>query len=137
MNDFEQAAQRWLENFLSRHGGVAGTIHRERDGDLYLVAAHNIPENVLQIVKHVPRRKGMAGQAQMQRRPVQTCNLQTDTSGNINPMAKLVGGKAAIAIPLLTSAGAVRAVVGIAFAREGEISQEEEQALVEAAATLP
>ncbi len=137
MQNFEAASQRWLETFLARQGGTAGTVHRERAGDLYLVAAHNIPEKVLEIVSHVPKGKGMAGQAQLQRKPIQTCNLQTDTSGNVNPMAKLVGGKAAVALPSLTAEGAVRAVVGIAFAKEGEIAPEEEQALMQAIATLP
>ena len=137
MEKFEEASQRWLESFLAQQGGTAGTVHRERAGDLYLVAAQNIPEKVLEIVSHVPKGKGMAGQAQVQRKPVQTCNLQTDTSGNINSMAKLVSGKAAVALPSLTANGAVRAVVGIAFAKEGEIPPEEEQALMKAVATLP
>ena len=137
MHNFEETTQRWLETFLAQQGGTAGTVHRERGGDLYLVAAQNIPDKVLEIVSHVPKGKGMAGQAQVQRKPVQTCNLQTDASGNINPMAKLVGGKAAVALPSLTVEGAVRAVVGIAFAREGEILAAEEQALMQAVATLP
>ena len=137
MEKFEEASQRWLENFLAQQGGTAGTVHRERAGDLYLVAAQNIPEKVLAIVWHVPKGKGMAGQAQVQGKPVQTCNLQTDSSGNINPMAKLVSGKAAVALPSLSADGAVRAVVGIAFAKEGEIAPEQEQALMQAVATLP
>jgi hypothetical protein len=137
MYDIEDAAQSWLETFLAAHGGIAGTVHRERDGDLYLVAAQNIPAPVLDVVAYVPRGKGMAGQAQVHAKPFQTCNLQTDDSGKINPMAKLVGGQAAVALPLLSPDGEVRAVVGIAFVRAGEISPEEEFALMQAAATLP
>ena len=56
----------------------------------------------------------MAGVAQVRKEPVQTCNLQTDETGNIKPGAKAVNAQAAIALPVFDSALAVRAVVGIA-----------------------
>ncbi len=130
--------QLWLEEYIAAHDGLAGTVHREREGDLHLTAAVNIPPPVLERVTLVPRSKGMAGIAQVQGRPVQTCNLQKDDGGGqINPMAKLVGGQAAIALPVGDGDGAVRAVVGIAFGFEGEIGADLEGRLAQAAATLP
>ena len=131
-----EVQQQWLESVIAQLGAVAGTVHVQRGEDLYLTAAHNIPPHVVAIVAHVPHGKGMAGVAQVKKQPVQTCNLQTDETGNIKPGAKAVDAQAAIALPVLNEAGAVRAVVGIAWNKEGEIGQEE-KALMKLAAALP
>ncbi|HEV2805987.1 MAG TPA: GAF domain-containing protein [Chthoniobacterales bacterium] len=132
-----QAQQDWLERFITEHGGAAGTVHVQRDEDLYLTAAHNIPPPVIAIVARVPHGKGMAGLAQVKKAPVQTCNLQTDATGNIKPGAKAVDAQAAIALPVFDTAGAVRAVVGIAWSKEDEIEPDREQTLMKRAAELP
>lgn len=132
-----QVQQQWLESAVAQLGAVAGTVHVQRGEDLYLTAAHNIPPHVIAIVAHVPHGKGMAGVAQVKKQPVQTCNLQTDETGNIKPGAKAVNAQAAIALPVLDDAGTVRAVVGFAWSKEGEIGQDEEKALMKLAAELP
>lgn len=137
MYEQNDAQQQWLESFIAQHGGVAGTVHVQRGVDLYLTAAHNIPPKVLSIVAHVPHGKGMAGLAQVKKEPVQTCNLQTDETGNIKPGAKAVEAQAAVALPVLDDNGALRAVVGIAWSTEREIGSTEEQALMKLAAALP
>src|SRR5438067_4469263 len=136
---FEQnpAHQKFLEALLDRLGGVAGTVHEQRGDDLYLTAARNIPPPVVAIVAHVAHGKGMAGVAQVKKQPVQTCNLQTDTSGTIKPGAKAVDAQAAVALPVLDPSGAVRAVVGVAWRREGEIGAEQEQSMMHRASQLP
>lgn len=137
MYEKNQAQQEWLESFIAQHDGIAGTVHVQRGEDLYLTAAHNIPPKVVAIVAHVPRGKGMAGLAQVKQEPVQTCNLQTDETGNIKPGAKAVDAQAAVALPVLDDLGMVRAVVGIAWSKEGAIGTAEGQAMMELAATLP
>jgi L-methionine (R)-S-oxide reductase len=128
--------QEWLEGSLVRHGAISGTVHLVRDDDLVLAAHVRIPPPVIAKVQHVPYGKGMAGVAQLRREPVQTCNLQTDTSGTIKPVAKLVAANAAIAVPVLRD-GAVVAVVGFAFAHEGEIPASAVQAMHDDSATAP
>ena len=137
MYEKNEAQQEWLESFIAEHDAVAGTVHVQRGEDLYLTAAHNIPPQVVAIVAHVAHGKGMAGVAQVKKEPVQTCNLKTDETGNIKPGAKAVDAQAAIALPVLDRDGAVRAVVGIAWSREGEIGTAEEQAMMKLAAALP
>ena len=137
MYEKNQAQQKWLESFIAQHGGIAGTVHVQRGEDLYLTAAHNIPPNVVAIVAHVPHGKGMAGVAQVKKQPVQTCNLQTDETGNIKPGAKAVNAQAAVALPVLDDAGAVRAVVGIAWNHEAQIGPAEQQTMMAVAAALP
>lgn len=129
--------QSWLEFFASREGGTAGTVHLRRGDALELVAALNIPPPVLNAVRTIPHGKGMAGIAFATREPVQTCNLQTDPSGRVEPGARAVPVRAGVALPVLDEAGAVRAVVGIAFAHEGELSTEVTNRLIAAARALP
>jgi L-methionine (R)-S-oxide reductase len=117
MYEQNQAQQEWLESFIAQHDGIAGTVHVQRGEDLYLTAAHNIPPKVIAIVAHVLRGKGMAGY--------------------IKPGAKAVDAQAAIALPVLNSAGTVRAVVGIAWSDEAEIGAAQQQSLMEMAAALP
>lgn len=137
MYERNEAQQQWLESLIAELGGIAGTVHVQRGEDLYLTAAHNIPPSVVAIVAHVPHGKGMAGVAQTRKEPVQTCNLQTDETGNIKPGAKAVDAQSAIALPVLDDNGTVRAVVGIAWSKEGEIASDEAQAMMETAAALP
>jgi hypothetical protein len=79
----------------------------------------------------------MAGLAQVRRAPVQTCNLQTDDTGNIKPGAKAVNAQRAIAVPVLDDSGGVAAVVGAAWMAEGDIGPEEEQSILRRARSLP
>ena len=127
----------WLKSFLGAHGAAAGTVH-EREGDtLLLRAAVNIPPPVVRVTEMIPKGKGMAGLAWERGRVVSTCNLKTDQSGDVRPGAKAVDAGAALAIPVRDRAGGVRAVVGIAFAGEREMSSEEQAELESAAQALP
>ena len=137
MYEKREDQQKWLESLIRELEGVAGTVHVQRDSDLYLTAAHNIPPQVVAVVAHVPHGKGMAGAAQTRKIPVQTCNLQTDSGGDIKPGAKAVNALAAIAAPVLDRDGEVRAVVGIAWNKEGEIGLAEELSLMKRIANLP
>lgn len=132
-----QNRQAWLEAFLARHGGVAGTVHVRSGEQLALEAAANIPEPVRALVKQVPRGKGMAGLAWERGVPVQTCNLQSDASGDVRPGARAVAAQAAAALPVFDPAGELRAVVGIAFAGERELESAELERLLRSAAELP
>jgi len=129
--------QSWLETFVRTQGGVAGTVHRREGDNLLLAASHNIPPPVVQVVAIVPKGKGMAGLAFERRQPVQTCNLQTDKTGDVKPGARAVNAQAAIALPVPDATGETRAVVGLAFANELEITPEHTARLTAAAGTLP
>jgi L-methionine (R)-S-oxide reductase len=129
--------QSWLESFASQAGGMAATVHLRRGEALELVAALNIPPPVLNAVRTIPHGKGMAGIAFATKEPVQTCDLQKDQSGHVEPGARAVPVRASVALPVLDAAGEVRAVVGIAFAHEGELSAEVTRALIASATALP
>ncbi|TAJ12708.1 MAG: GAF domain-containing protein [Planctomycetota bacterium] len=120
----------------------SGTVHLlHDDGVLHLAAAsRGIPEVVLAAVRTVPVGKGMAGLAVERAQPVDACNLQTDTSGDVRPGAKATGLQGAIVVPILRRAadGRERAVgaFGIANRAERTFSAAEQALLVELARTL-
>lgn len=126
----------WLAEFLRVNGGVAGSVHRMNGTELALAASVNLPPPVVEAVRRVPIGRGMAGQAAESKRPFQTCNLKADPSATVRPGARLVSAQAAVALPVMDAGGGVRAVVGIAFAREGEIGEPELRRLADAAARL-
>lgn len=115
----------WLRGFIEGHGGVAGTVHALEAGELALKASVNIPPKVVEVTRRIPRGKGMAGLAWERNEPVSTCNLKTDTSGDVRPGAKAVDANAAVALPVHDAAGAVRGVVGIAFMGERDMEDAE------------
>jgi L-methionine (R)-S-oxide reductase len=130
--------QAWLEAFLSAHEGVAGTVHvRPAGGDLELAAAVNIPPPVQEIVRRIPRGKGMAGLAWERDQPISTCNIKDDRSGQVRPGAKAVNAGAGVALPVHDGSGDVRAVVGIAYRDERELTESQLAALSAGAQTLP
>lgn len=127
----------WLRAFVDRNGGVAGTIHLRDGEDLALRAALNIPPKVLAVVSRIPKGKGMAGLAWERDEPVHTCNLKTDTTGDVRPGAKAVDANAAVAIPIHHTGGAFRGVVGVAFRGERDITETELADLRRQAEALP
>jgi hypothetical protein len=127
----------WLRDFIGSHGGVAGSVH-ELEGDLLtLRASLNLPPPVVAATRTIPKGKGMAGLAWEREKPVLTCNLKTDDTGDVRPGAKAVQAAAAIAIPVTDASGAIRAVVGIAFREERDFSNEDLSAFESAARALP
>jgi L-methionine (R)-S-oxide reductase len=127
----------WLQDFVRGNGGVAGTVHRVENDDLVLEAAFNIPEPVRRVTARIPRGKGMAGLAMERNEPVSTCNLKSDATGDVRPGAKAVDAKAAVALPVRDSSGEVRAVVGIAYPDERDLSDAHLADLTQRAAQLP
>ncbi len=132
-----QVMDDWLQGFVRGNGGAAGTVHRVRNGELVLEAAFNIPEPVRLVTARIPRGKGMAGLALERNAPVSTCNLKTDTTGDVRPGARAVDAKAAVALPVRDSYGEVRAVVGIAYPDERDLSDTYLAELTNSAAHLP
>ncbi len=133
------ATEAWLKGFLAEHGGIAGTVHLlDAEADLLRLAASvNIPPPVVKVTETIPKGKGMAGLAWERDEVVATCNLKSDTSGDVRPGARAVDAQAALAIPVYAAAGKLRAVVGIAFLGEREFTAEQLLQFGDSAARLP
>jgi L-methionine (R)-S-oxide reductase len=133
----DESMNQWLRELLGRHGAIAGTVHVVRGELLELAAAHNIPPKVQEITAKIPLGKGMAGLAWQHDKPISTCNLKEDASGAVKPGAKAVDGKAAVALPVHQPSGGVRAVVGLAWADERDLSDDLVATIAGDAASLP
>lgn len=124
-----------LRAAIAHFGCQAGTVHTLREGLLRLTAHEGIPPQIAQIVETVPVGKGIAGLAAERREPVSLCNLQTDTSGQARPAAKMTGMEGSIAVPMLVDGG-LRGVLGVAKATAHDWAAEESALLLEIAARL-
>lgn len=127
----------WLRDLLARHGAVAGTVHLVRGDHLEIAAAVNIPPKVQELSATIPLGKGMAGLAWQHDKPIQTCNLQDDSSGAVRPGAKAVDARAAVAIPVHAVSGEVHAVVGLAWADERVLADDVLATIMTDASALP
>ncbi|MFO0873442.1 MAG: GAF domain-containing protein [Phycisphaerales bacterium] len=115
-----------LDRVVSALRAESGTVHLlGPDGQLHLRAATaSIPPPVREIVKVVPVGKGMAGLAVQRNAPVNACNIQTDTSGDVRPGAKATGMEGAIVVPMRRD-GRVVGALGVANRAERTFSAEE------------
>jgi L-methionine (R)-S-oxide reductase len=136
-HEHDPELQRWLEQYIHEHGGVAGTVHALAGEALELRAAVNIPPKVVEVTRSIPKGKGMAGLAWERDRAVSTCNLKTDQSGDVRPGAAAVDANAAVAIPIHGPGGAARGVVGIAFMGQRDMDQDELDRLSQEAEAAP
>ena len=127
--------QSFLTAALAHFECQTGTVHLLRDGILKLAAHANIPPPLLPIIDTVPIGKGIAGLAAERREPVSLCNLQTDTSGQARPAAKMTGMEGSVAVPILAG-GELCGVFGIAKAAAHDWTDAEKTALLEIAAAL-
>ncbi len=132
----DSAMTEWLRELLAKHRAVAGSVHVLRGDRLEIAGAVNLPPKVVEITAVIPRGKGMAGLAWSEDKAIQTCNLKEDASGAVKPGAKAVDARAAVALPIHGPSG-VRAVVGLAWADERELPDDEVAAIARDAELLP
>ena len=120
--NWDEALTRIIEHFAAE----SGTIHVMGDDALLHLAAasRGIPEVVLNTIKTVPVGKGMAGLAVERKQPIDACNIQTDTSGDVRPGALATGLQGSIVVPILRGDEAVGAL-GIANRSERTFSDAE------------
>jgi L-methionine (R)-S-oxide reductase len=125
-----------LAAILKQFAADSGTVHlMGSDGQLYLVAAIGIPDPVLNVIQTIPVGKGMAGLAAERKEPVNSCNIQSDTTGDVRPGAKATGLQGSVAIPMLVE-GRVMGVLGVANHTERTFTEAEIAQLLKAAAAL-
>lgn len=115
----------------------SGTIHLlEDDGMLHLAAASDgIPPQVRAVIGTIPVGKGMAGLAVERRAPVDACNIQTDTSGDVRPGARATGLQGALVVPMFADDKVVGAL-GVANRAARQFTPEETALLLAAGRVL-
>jgi len=102
LSDADHGCAGELQRIVGDLAADSGTIHfLHGDGMLHLAAAtKGMPEAVLAIIRTIPVGKGMAGLAVERAQPVDACNIQTDTSGDVRPGAKATGLAGSIVVPI-------------------------------------
>ena len=119
-----------LQSILTELRADSGTLHAiGADGALHLRCAIGIPQPVLDIVGVVPVGKGMAGLAAQRGCPVNSCNIQHDTTGDVRPGARATGLAGSVAVPVLAADGRVLGVVGVATRAERTFTADDERAI--------
>ena len=132
----EQSAAQHASSALARivrdYAADSGTIHfLGNDGLLHLAAAsQGMPDHVLAIIKTIPVGKGMAGLAVERAKPVDACNIQTDTSGDVRPGAKATGLAGSIVVPIFDGDTVIGAL-GVANRSERTFSENEIAGIVD------
>jgi L-methionine (R)-S-oxide reductase len=126
-----------LSRIVREFGADTGTLHMlESDGLLHLKGTSgHFPPPVLEVIRAIPVGKGMAGLAVERGQPVDACNIQTDTSGDVRPGAKATGMEGAIVVPVFDGERVIGAL-GIANRGERTFSDEEKGALIAAGRAL-
>jgi signal transduction protein with GAF and PtsI domain len=120
-----------LESILRDLRAESGTLHAlGADGALHLRAAVGIPGPVLAIVATVPIGKGMAGLAAERKCPVNSCNIQQDSSGDVRPGARATGLAGSVCVPVLSESGALLGTLGVATRAERTFTADEESLLM-------
>ncbi|GAB3195264.1 putative methionine-R-sulfoxide reductase with GAF domain [Pontibacter aydingkolensis] len=124
--------QHFLSEVIAAFDCSTGTIHfYDNETELLkLQAQQGIPEFLLPKMAEIPVGKGMAGIAAERRKPVEMCNLQTDSSGVARPAAKETKVEGSIAVPMLLQ-GNLYGVIGIAKPVPYDFTKEENSALLE------
>ena len=125
-----------LAAILERFGADSGTVHILERGVLVLKAHIGVPDQVVRIVQEVPIGKGMAGLAAERNEPVSTCNIQSDTSGDVRPGARQTGMNGAVVVPMRDAEGRVVGTLGIGVRKQYEYSKAERAKLLEEASAL-
>lgn len=125
-----------LEEIVRRFGADTGTIHVLEGATLVLKADVGLPPHVKKIVAAVPLGKGMAGLAAERNEPVSSCNIQTDSTGDVRPGARATGMAGAIVVPIRDAGGKARGALGIGVGRPHEYTAEETASLLEEATRL-
>ncbi len=126
-----------LTSIVERLGADTGTIHLlEDDGLLHLAASvGELPAPVLATIARIPVGKGMAGLAVERRQPVDACNIQTDSSGDVRPGARATGLSGAVVVPIFQG-DLVIGALGIANRTERVFTDDEVQELIGAGRRL-
>lgn len=128
--DLSSSANEFLQSILRELHADSGTVHAiGSDGALHLRCAIGIPDHVLDLVRVVPVGKGMAGLAAERRMPVNSCNIQQDSTGDVRPGARATGLAGSVAVPVLADDGRVLGVVGVATRAERAFTAADERAV--------
>jgi signal transduction protein with GAF and PtsI domain len=124
--DLDKALHAVLEHFKCQ----VGTIHViESDGKLHLRAhTKGLPPDIVEASRVIPIGKGIAGLAAQNKKPMNMCNLYTDSDPKIPIKAKQSGMMGAICVPMMKGDDVI-GTLGVAVMHERTFTKDEEDLL--------
>jgi L-methionine (R)-S-oxide reductase len=127
-----------LRAIAAAFSAVSATLHRAdtQASMLHMVAYLGLPPALIEIVKHIPFGKGIAGLCAVQKAPVELCNLQTDSTGAARPSAKQTGVAGAISVPVFGPDGALIGTLGVGKPQPHDYTEAEHSLLAACASLL-
>jgi L-methionine (R)-S-oxide reductase len=128
-----------LALIIIHFGCDSGAIHLlGEDGMLHLKAnGPGMPDFVLEKIRTIPVGKGMAGLCVERNASVDSCNIQTDTTGDVQAGAKETGLQGSIVVPIRdTLYGPAKGALGIGTRNERTFTESEINELLECAMIL-
>jgi L-methionine (R)-S-oxide reductase len=117
-----------LDLAIKHFGCESGTVHRISDDGsclLFSAASDGMPPVVLEKIQSIPVGKGMAGLCYERNEAIDTCNLQTDTSGDVQPGAKATGLHGTVVAPIRNTDGKPVGTFGIGTTKDRTFIPEE------------
>ncbi len=119
-----------LASVLAFFGADCGTIHffDNREGVLKLCVQMNIPEEVHLAIQSIKVGKGMAGECYEAKRPVSSCNIQTDDGSFMQQGTKKTEAGGSIVVPIFEGDDVV-GTLGIASLKPRIFSEKELETL--------
>jgi L-methionine (R)-S-oxide reductase len=119
----------WLSDFVERHGGFMGSVHLTEpaaEGEMVLVAAHNLSVGIQNGAAIAEVGKGMAGVTAERREPLAFPDLKADRSDIPHPEDRSSGSRGSVIVPVLSSDGSsLVAVVGLGFPEPRDFGEAE------------
>jgi hypothetical protein len=110
----------WLSGFVERHGGLMGSVHLTEpaaEGEMVLVAAHNLSITIQNGAAIAEIGKGMAGVSAERGTAITFADLKTDTSDIPHPEDRNSGSRGSLVLPVLSQdQTCLLAIVGMGFA---------------------
>jgi L-methionine (R)-S-oxide reductase len=124
-----------LRLILKHFACDSGSIHKlGEDGNLHLKASGpGMPDVVLDKIRVIPVGKGMAGMCVERNDVVYSCNIQQDSSENVQPGAKQSGLQGSIVLPIRAAAEKAVGALGVASKKERTFTEAETAELMECA----
>jgi L-methionine (R)-S-oxide reductase len=124
-----------LRLILKHFACDSGSIHKlGEDGNLHLKASGpGMPDVVLDKIRVIPVGKGMAGMCVERNDVVYSCNIQQDSSENVQPGAKQSGLQGSIVLPIRAAAKEAVGALGVASKKERTFTEAETAELMECA----
>lgn len=116
-----------------------GVIHllNPKKNQLYLIAySKGLSDKFLDGIREIAVGKGISGNVALTKKPIATHNLIEDAPPSAIPIARTIGVRGMVCVPIFDNQGAVAGTLGLGCYKERTFSEQEINDIIEAAKKL-